>query len=318
MRVALEPGDLPQYQVAGALCWRGELAGRSVLVLVHGITHSHLNWDLPYEPERYSYVDAFTRAGYATFHFDRIGTGASGHPPAAQVTLESNAFVLHQIVAGLRSGTLGGTAFPRVALVGHSYGSAVSEAEAGRYRDVDAVVALSALHSVDPGALSIVLANHVPAQSDSKFRNADLPPGYLTTREGVRDKLFYEPTNSDPKVVALDEATKQTDTDGEWGTLAQFVSPPAAQAVEVPVFLAVGDRDRLACNAYLSCTDGAELVRRERFFFAPGACLEAWVQRGAGHNVLNERSAPAMQAAVLDFVDRHVGPRGIPGGSGKC
>jgi pimeloyl-ACP methyl ester carboxylesterase len=316
--VALEPGDPPQYQVAGALCWRGHLAGRSVLVLVHGITHSHLNWDLRYQPERYSYVDAFTRAGYATFNVDRIGTGTSDRAPAAEVTLESNAFVLHQIVAGLRSGTVGGTAFPRVALVGHSYGTAVSEAEAGRYRDVDAVVALSALHSVDPGALSIVFANHVPAQTDSRFRNAGLPLGYLTTREGVRGELFYEPTNSDPKVVALDEATKQTDTNGEWGTLAQFVSPPAAQTVEVPVFIAVGDRDRLACNTYLSCVDGAELVRRERFFFAADACLEGWVQRGAGHNVLNERSAPAMQAAVLDFVDRHVGPQGIPTGSGGC
>jgi hypothetical protein len=57
-----------------------------------------LYWDFPYQPSTYPYVRAATAAGYATFNFDRIGIGNSDHPPAADVTISSNALVVHEIV----------------------------------------------------------------------------------------------------------------------------------------------------------------------------------------------------------------------------
>lgn len=36
-------------------------------LLVHGATYNHLYWDFPHGPGYYSYVDAATAAGYATF-----------------------------------------------------------------------------------------------------------------------------------------------------------------------------------------------------------------------------------------------------------
>jgi hypothetical protein len=67
-------------------------------VLVPGLTYGASYWNFPVDPARYSYVRAATAAGYATLAIDRLGTGASDHPPAAQVTAMSEAFARHDVV----------------------------------------------------------------------------------------------------------------------------------------------------------------------------------------------------------------------------
>lgn len=96
-----------------------------------------------------------TAAGYAVLNLDRIGIGRSDHPPAAAITIESNAYVVHQIVQALRGGSLvvpsfGRVRTERVALVGHSLGSLISMQEAATYDDVDGVVLTGISHTVTP------------------------------------------------------------------------------------------------------------------------------------------------------------------------
>jgi hypothetical protein len=80
------------YHIASWLCYQGSLSQHhSVQVLVHGATYGHSYWDFTFQPDMYSYVKYMTNAGYATFNFDRIGIGVSDHPPAALVTIQSNA-----------------------------------------------------------------------------------------------------------------------------------------------------------------------------------------------------------------------------------
>ena len=98
----------------------------TVHLAIPGATYSHLYWGWPYRPEKHSYAGHLLTAGYALFVFDRIGTGQSSHPPGATVTIEVNAFVVHQLVRALRSGAIGKTAFQRVVLVGHALGSIVA------------------------------------------------------------------------------------------------------------------------------------------------------------------------------------------------
>lgn len=74
-------------------------------LLVHGWTYNQYYFDIPYQPETYSYALAANRAGYATLAIDRLGAGASLHPP------------IHAVVQALRAGSLG-TAFDKVLLVG--------------------------------------------------------------------------------------------------------------------------------------------------------------------------------------------------------
>jgi hypothetical protein len=102
--VTLAPGDTTVYNVFGVLCARGSLHDKTIQIALHGATYSHLYWDWPYQPTLYSYVRIATEAGYALLNIDRIGIGRSDHPPAEKVTIDSNAYVVHQIVQALRDG----------------------------------------------------------------------------------------------------------------------------------------------------------------------------------------------------------------------
>lgn len=75
------------------------------------VQYSHLYWGWRYRPETPSRTGHLLAAGYAVFGFDRISIGQSSRPPGAVVTIEVNAFVVHQLVRALRSGAIGETAF---------------------------------------------------------------------------------------------------------------------------------------------------------------------------------------------------------------
>src|SRR5262245_39860697 len=65
--VALSPGA-PADQTISATLSRPPGSGGTLQILLHGATYSHVYWDFPFKPERYSYVRAMSRAGYATLN----------------------------------------------------------------------------------------------------------------------------------------------------------------------------------------------------------------------------------------------------------
>ena len=153
--VTLSPGGANVYNVFGVLCSRGSIHHKTIQITLHGATYSHLYWDFPFQPETYSYVRRATAAGYAVLNLDRIGIGQSDRPPAADVTIPSNGYVVHQIVQALRGGDLvvpsfGRISADRVVLVGHSLGSVISIQEAATFGDVDGVVLTGLSHTVTP------------------------------------------------------------------------------------------------------------------------------------------------------------------------
>src|SRR5258706_486707 len=154
--VALAEGQPTHQLLAARLC---EPSGASasagtLLVLVHGITYDRNYWDFP-DPtghtHRYSFVPAALKAKYSTLSIRRIGAGSSSHPLSALVTIDSNAYTVHQLIQAVRSGGIrrtGGRLFDTVVLVGHSYGSWTTWFEATRFDDVDAVVLTGATHGL--------------------------------------------------------------------------------------------------------------------------------------------------------------------------
>jgi hypothetical protein len=96
VRIA-DPGPADQA-MWGQLCYRGSREPATVQLLVHGATYNHLYWNFPYENGYYSYADAATAAGYATFDIDRIGDGNSSHPPSTDLDLNAGAVALHDAV----------------------------------------------------------------------------------------------------------------------------------------------------------------------------------------------------------------------------
>ena len=309
--VTLSPTDTTPYEVSGTLCSRGSVHHKTIQIALHGATYSRLYWDWPYQPETYSYMRRATAAGYAVLNLDRIGIGASDHPPAEAVTIDSNAHVVHQIVQALRGGSavipsFGRIRAERIALVGHSLGSVISIQEAATYGDVDGIVLTGVSHTVTP-ALNDV--SFYPANLDPQFAGQGLGDGYLTTVPGTRGIFYYLPS-TDPAVLALDEATKQTVTIGELGTAVPALS--LSSAVHVPVLVVVGDFDGAFCNPP-SCSASGSL-NAEAAFFPADACLETAVIAGAGHDLNLHIQAPQTYDVVLGWMDQWVGsnPRVAP------
>jgi hypothetical protein len=144
-----DEGGPENCRISGELCRPGADDSGLVQVLLAGGSYNHHYWDPPYQPESYSYVRHMNDAGYTTFNIDRIGTGASSHPPGALVTIPSNAFIVHQLVQKLRAGQVVDQHFTKVVLVGHSLGTLIGMTEASRYHDIDGFIATGIMHGVN-------------------------------------------------------------------------------------------------------------------------------------------------------------------------
>lgn len=295
--IALAPGAATRYTVRGTLCTPGVAYGRTVQLLLGGILYTRAYWDWPVKPRTYSWVRAMNAAGYAMLNIDRIGGGASDHPPAAQVTIDANAYVAHQLVRDLRQGP---AAFARVMLVGHSLGSLISIVEAGRYRDVDGVILTGFMHAPGPGTAAFSQSGLLPAQTNPALRS--LPSGYLRERPGTRVTYFYDPANADPAVIAYDDASVApigTATIGELGQFARVLTSPAySWAIVAPVLVLTGRQDALF---------GAAAAGKEPSFYRTGLPLKVDVLPDTGHALNLHRSAPRAFALARAWADRHVG-----------
>src|SRR5258708_172221 len=189
--VNLSASDQTPYHIVGGLCSSGSAGGKTVQVTVPGATYSHIYYDFPFDSPYYSYTQVANSAGYATFNFDKLGTGLSDHPTPELVTIPALAYSTHQIVQYLRAGQVGGVSFKKVILVGHSMGSETVIEEAGTYQDVDGVLLTGHIHYSNP-AVALAAPNDLyPSAFDPQFAAQNYPFGYLTTKPGTRSQLFY-------------------------------------------------------------------------------------------------------------------------------
>ena len=319
--MALALGTPARYTVVGWLCGRPPLSGRTFQVLLPGATQTHLYWDVPLRPQQYSYVRALTNAGYATLNLDRLGSGQSDLPPGDHVTVEAQAYVVHQIVQALHAGQRPESSLGKVILVGHSTGSAIAAVEANRYADVDGLILTALLHTYAPTASVIVPVVFIPAARDPKFAHRHLPRGYQTTLPGTRVLFLYSP-NTDPDVIALSEKEGRDITpEGEFAGFARVVTSPAlVQGIRVPILSVVGQYDAVFCTApscpeaqaepaFYDCHSQSAGARNlVATICAPRAELELVVFPDAGHSLNLQRNARAWFALARHWSDHHFGP----------
>jgi pimeloyl-ACP methyl ester carboxylesterase len=325
----LTPGSGPGVPVGAALgqqvlvklCLpKGKPTPATVLVLVHGITYDHRYWNIadPADPQgdRYLWEAAAAKAGYATLAIDRLGAGASTHPPSTLVTIDSNATSVHDVVQALRVGKVASpgapVAFAKVVLIGHSYGSITSFIEASRYQDVDGLILTGVSHDIRvPETPAIVEFNGYPAVLDPQFTGVPLDPGYLTSIPGARYREFYAPgTDVDPHLVTRDEAIKGTLTQSEVVNLPVILRTPLD--VRVPVFLLNGSLDGLFCSQSpldlgAPCSNPQALVANERPWFGPRVpSIDAHITPGAGHDLHAFRNSSESFTAAMTWLSNKV------------
>jgi len=342
--VALTEGGAQNARLVGQVCYPTTVVASlrgSVQVLVAGASYGQSYWDFPYQPDTYSYVRTATQAGFTTFSFDRIGIGQSTRPLGTQVSIPSNAFTIHQAISQLRAGSVDGVQYGKVVIVGHSLGSLISLYEAGTYHDVDGVVASGILHSINPLGVAGFVATLYPAALDPRFLLRIVDPDYLTTLPNTRGGSFYYAPNTDPAVLAADEASKETVTAAEAVGVFAMELPGVLQPVShlvcaltpticdgvassiiygitrqitVPVLDVVGQYDALLCGttAPNKCSDVAAVRQDESTYYTGLAkrCLTVGELPNSGHNVNLERNAQdwfAVSNAWSRFTVEHSG-----------
>ena len=304
--VALAPHRPADQTVLTRLCAPAPPAGRVLHVLISGATYGSLAWDFPYQPERYSYVRALNRAGVATLNVTRLGMADSSHPDSADVNIDSHIFIFHQLISAARSGALGVT-FDKVVIVGHSYGSVIAYGVGNRYpHEVDGVIITGLQHEFDPAFLREFWAMLHPANEEGG-RFAELDSGYLTSRPGQRH-LYYRSEAADPKVIALDEATKETFTTADARTFPPVMGE--SKGIRAPVLDVIGEFDRWFC-AGQSCSGPASTTSRSRGSYADDICYEQYVIPGAGHDVNVHYESYRWFAVAAEWTQRMVA-RGGP------
>lgn len=304
--VALEPGQEAKYQIYGELCARGSFENKTVQVLVSGLTYSSSYWNPDYQPERYSYVESITQAGYATFNYDRIGIGKSSRPPGDQVKIPTSAFVLSQINQALRSGAIEGKSFEKIINFGYASGAVAPLAVASQFGGVDGIILAGYLRNTNQDFLTQFGQSVYPAQDDPILKSQNLPSGYLTTLPGTRGSLFYNVANTDPKVLEIDEATKQTFTTGEGSSLVDAIFSDIYQGVKVPTFLVIGSKDQVFCTGNV-CDSSENVAQFMSPFFSKAAQLQTFVVPNGGHALNAELSTPIYFSAIRQWSDRFVG-----------
>lgn len=310
--VTLNPGSSATYEVHGQLCHGGSRNKGVIQVLVAGATEGGLAyWDFPhpdyYESsgryrefwKRYSYAKYLTDAGYASLTLDRIGTGDSNRPPADDVTIASNAFVVAQVVGKLRAGRAPFTRhYERVIGVGRSLSAVVLYVESVDHGGLDGLIIQSFRRHQTP-AFPAFATTFVAAQVEPRL--AGSPPAYFTTRAGSRGDVFFYRPNADPAVIEHEEQIKDTITEGEVRTF--FPSFDYSERVSVPVLSVVGEYDALFCSGA-----GCPEADQEKQFFPQASSFESRVIPNAGHDMnlqLNNRTETF--PLLRDWVDRHFG-----------
>ena len=258
---------------------RAESATDSAVVLFcfpgGGITRGYWHIEAPAGFGHYSFAEHMTAHGYVVVAVDHLGVGASSRvdDPAeytSEVVADVDAFVVDHVTARLRDGSaLPGIApipHARRVAVGHSMGAIFSIWQQARHRPFEAL----ALLGWGASGLRIEELAEFTAQSKrnrAEWSTDDAAPGGTATSDLLLAGMPI-PIELYPVLEAC--GTDFVPLDG-MERLAR--GSEILAAVDVPVFIGVGDRDimqgdpREIPNALPSCDD-----------------ITLFVLRDAGHN----------------------------------
>ncbi len=299
------PTDVAYQYIWGQLCFRQQpTSATPVQVLIHGGAYNHTYWDTPFKPETYSYVQAATARGYATFNFDRLGYGASSRPLAVTLDFNVAGYVTHQLVQMLRAGHWG-VGFTKVILNGHSMGALAAENEAANYNDINGLIVSGIGHdfNITPNLLTIF----VPAATDPKFIGQLDAATYLTSRPGGRIGVFVAPGSYDPGIVPFEEGVeKDTLSATELSSLTTDTSDlnQLTQRITVPTLFAQGRYDQLWCNRTGDCETDPQALK-EASYWQPSTSFTHVIIPDAGHSINSNLSAPTFFATTFSWLTEH-------------
>ncbi|GAB3406119.1 alpha/beta fold hydrolase [Flindersiella endophytica] len=305
--MSVTPSGSVTAKISGTLCTPASWSGgeRQIDVLVHGGSYNQTYWDWPQQRSTYSYVRRALADGRATFAYDRLGVGKSSRPLSALVTVQSDAYVLHQLIGWLRSKD-----HYSVNVVSHSIGGIVAIEEAAKYNDVDRLVVTGMLHGVGIGVAGVgTFVNYYPATLDPAFLGSTLDASYVTTLPGARGWSYYNTKTADPSVIAYDEAHKDVTTHATLVSTAVADQLPAplnsTSRVRAPVLSIVGQQDIMFCGVLLNCRSDRAVRLNEAPYFSRASSFTAETVPDTGHNLALHPSSGTSYRMISDWIESH-------------
>lgn len=214
---------------------------------------------------QYSQAEHHTAAGLIFIAGDHLGVGESSIPDFSKLSIEmiaaANDFAVREVVRRLEGGTLlqGFPAVKGVAKIGigQSMGGCITLVMQGNHRTYDAVAPLgySAIHTVLPQRSEA--AYHESIQAHAYARDANLATlSVAETSSHVQDFVYpfhWEDVPKDILDADMSGGYPLRKTSPPFGSLTvpscalQMMAPGCvaneAEAIEVPVFVGVGERD---------------------------------------------------------------------------
>jgi pimeloyl-ACP methyl ester carboxylesterase len=275
---------------------------RAVTLYLHGLGLGEWLWNFTPEPA-YNYVVNQATQGHVSVSVDRIGYGASGHPPGLASCIGSQADVAHQIVQQLRAGsyTVTGTkalAFRKVALVGHSAAGAIATVEAYSFGDVKALSIVGFAANNQQFGSDQFGYERTPCEMGGEPAGPGLPGGYGLfgrTPADFRAAMFRSATE---KVISAALPLHYHDPCGDNLSLVTTLSKQSLgiRKIKVPVLVICGSRDRLYSE--FNCTEQAA-----RYTKSPSHRVA--IVKGAGHALPIERQARKFRSRMARFLTRY-------------
>jgi pimeloyl-ACP methyl ester carboxylesterase len=236
--------DGKEYTVRGTIVGPKNAikAGRAATIYLHAVTWTSEYFNLPIAG--HNYAEEMAKRGHVSVLVDRLGYGKSDSVTGLSSCFGSEADILHQEVAALKSGnyTLGngsGTTFGKVFTAGSSVGGLIANMESYTFHD-SAGVFNQAWGDFSAGPYALQEA--VKANDDCYQGGDPLRAGYTTFAKDSRDEFWF--ASAPPEVRAHVPAMAQ-DPCGQIMNLQFGIGTDMAHLgmIDVPVLVAFGDAD---------------------------------------------------------------------------
>lgn len=188
-------------------------------------------------------------------------------------------------------------------LVGHSYGSFISNGLVARTPEIaDAVVLTGyALNAASSQSLLLKFAPRV-ARLQRPLAFSAYDSGYLTTVDlfaTIQD--FFEAGAYDRAVAAFSDANKQPFAISELVSVSPGFLRNDAPKFKGPALAISGEYDSLLCDGYCP----GVLDKPLRTLFRGSSDFESYVQPKTGHGLNFATNATGSYAVIFDFLSKH-------------
>ncbi|KAL9940761.1 hypothetical protein V8E36_000249 [Tilletia maclaganii] len=269
------------------------------------------------------YVYQAHEAGYATFRYDRLGTGQSERPADGYNLAQANTEVaiLENLAERIRNTTdIGGKSWNQTLVVGHSYGSAQAQRLSQlRPELIDALVLTG--FSLNATGFPFILLSGVHTQAGTIFpdRFANISKHWLVTGTPYAAQMASTfPASTAENATNFVREIEQPVTQGAFFSIGAIVAP--APNYTGPVQIVLGERDFVFAFSNPFSVPGPDLATAALQELYPQAAAGSvgTIIPATGHGLNYHTTASISFNATLSFLNQTLfGNNGTStGGSG--